>query len=106
LALFPPEALLPAHPRYPATPLSNHLFEVLREPLRQYVPDDNEYDAAFDWFEYLICLAHIDQQTTRPSSKKKRARRPTSIFGRLLGVSAGNKESEAFYAKLKRTLNS
>ena len=65
------------------TPLSNHLFEALREPLRDYLPDDAEYDAAFDWFEYLICLAHIDQQTTRAQSTKRKSRRPTSICGRL-----------------------
>lgn len=57
------------------TPLSNHLFEALREPLREYLPDDTEYDAAFDWFEYLICLAHIDQQTTRPQLDEEKSKK-------------------------------
>ncbi len=47
------------------TPLSNHMFEILREPLREYLPDDNAYETTFDWFEYLLCLAHVDQQGTR-----------------------------------------
>jgi hypothetical protein len=55
------------------TPLSNPLFEALREPLREYLPDDAEYDNAFDWFEYLICLAHIDQQTTRPQLDEEKS---------------------------------
>jgi hypothetical protein len=49
------------------------LFEALREPLREYLPDDAEYDNAFDWFEYLICLAHIDQQTTRPQLDEEKS---------------------------------
>lgn len=46
------------------TPLSNHLFSVLREPLREYLPDDALYDQAFDWFEYLFGLVHCDLETT------------------------------------------
>jgi hypothetical protein len=39
------------------TPLNNHLFETLRDPVREYLPDDDQYDDAFDTFEYLIALA-------------------------------------------------
>jgi hypothetical protein len=35
------------------TPLSDHLFEVLREPFRETVPADDDYDEAFLMFEYL-----------------------------------------------------
>jgi len=36
------------------TPYSDHLFEVLREPLRTYVPTDTDYEDAFLWFEYIL----------------------------------------------------
>jgi len=58
------------------TPLSNHLFEALREPLREYLPDDAIYEAAFDWLEYLICLAHINLQVTRPELQEEKAKNP------------------------------
>lgn len=37
-------------------PGSEHLYEVLREPLREYLPDDSRYDKCFDRFEYLLGL--------------------------------------------------
>ncbi len=49
------------------TPLSDRLFQVLRDPLREYLPSDSDYDHTFDWFEYLLCLCHCDAETTRPS---------------------------------------
>jgi hypothetical protein len=58
------------------TPLSNHLFEVLREPLRQYLPDDYVYETTFDWFEYLVCLTHIDQQGTRKEFEEEKSKKP------------------------------
>lgn len=39
------------------TPLSNHLFFALREPLRSVVLNDDAYDDAFLRFEYLFALA-------------------------------------------------
>jgi len=41
-------------------PMSEHLFEVLREPLRRYLPDDCDYEETFDRFEYLRALVHAD----------------------------------------------
>ena len=58
------------------TPLSDHLFEILREPLRQYLPDDAVYAATFDWLEYLICLAHIDQHVTRTQLREEKSKNP------------------------------
>jgi hypothetical protein len=46
------------HNRY--LPLNDHLAKVLREPLRPYLPDDADYDATFDRFEYLVSLAFAD----------------------------------------------
>jgi hypothetical protein len=69
------QRLLPGRERE-HTPLSNHLFEILREPLREYLPDDYVYDKTFDWFEYLLCLAHCDQQVTRPQLAQSKSENP------------------------------
>lgn len=42
------------------TPRSEHLFVVLREPVRRFLPDDKQYEDAFDQVEYLIALAYLD----------------------------------------------
>lgn len=42
------------------TPINNHLYELLREPLRGFLPDDILYKKCFDRFEYLLALVHCD----------------------------------------------
>ena len=42
------------------TPLSERMFSALREPLRRYLPDDDQYDENFDRFEYLLALVYAD----------------------------------------------
>lgn len=42
------------------TPVNNHLEEVLREPFREYLPDDDQYRKFFDRFEYLFALVYTD----------------------------------------------
>lgn len=42
------------------TPVSDHLFDVLREPLRYVIPDGERYAELFDRFECFIALAYID----------------------------------------------
>jgi hypothetical protein len=51
--------LLPGRDR-DFTPLNNHIFEFLRGLLREFVPGDQAYEDAFDWFEYLLGLVHCD----------------------------------------------
>jgi hypothetical protein len=46
------------------TPLNDYIFELLREPLREYLPADLAYDDTFDWFEYLLGLVHCNQSVT------------------------------------------
>ncbi len=41
-------------------PLSEHLFGMLREPLRRFLPDDAEYEDCFDRFEYVRSLVYAD----------------------------------------------
>jgi hypothetical protein len=43
-------------------PLSDYLFETLREPLREVLPDDSDYERCFDLFEYLSCLLYVDNR--------------------------------------------
>ena len=42
------------------TPLSDYLYRVLREALRDLLPDDVRYEYCFDRFEYLMALVHAD----------------------------------------------
>jgi hypothetical protein len=50
------------------TPLSDHLQQVLREPLREYLPQDEHYQKCFDRFEYLFALVHADLREKQESS--------------------------------------
>ncbi len=52
--------LLPGRDRH-FTPLNDYVFDVLREWVREYLPDDASYDRAYDWFEYLLGRAGPDQ---------------------------------------------
>jgi len=47
------------------TPANNHLFDVLRRPLKAYLPADDEYQRVFDTFEFLLSLVYAHQN---PSS--------------------------------------
>jgi hypothetical protein len=42
------------------TPLSDHLYEILRGPFREILPQDIRYQECFDRFEYLFALVHAD----------------------------------------------
>lgn len=43
------------------TPVSDYLNECLRIPLREFAPGEEDYQAAFDRFEYILALVHADQ---------------------------------------------
>ncbi|MDQ5825818.1 MAG: hypothetical protein M3441_16620 [Chloroflexota bacterium] len=59
------------------TPLNDHLHRILRDPLRKLIPDDADYDQAFDKFEYLLGLVHADL-------RRKADRNPWGPVGRFL----------------------
>jgi SIR2-like domain len=42
------------------TPFNDHIFGILREPFREYIPDDFKYEKEFDRFEYLLTLIYCD----------------------------------------------
>jgi hypothetical protein len=46
--------------RTSCTPASDYLYGTLRDVLRRYVPSDGAYQRAFDTFEFLVGLVHVD----------------------------------------------
>jgi len=62
------------------TPLSDLLFEILRDPLRPYLADDALYEATFDWLEFLFCLAYLDLQVTRSQLREDKAKDPNTYY--------------------------
>ena len=42
------------------TPSSDHIFDVMRPSVSEYVPDNREYEELFDVFEYLVALVCWD----------------------------------------------
>jgi len=56
-------------------PFSNYLFRTLREPLRDLLPSDSDYERFFDQYEYFLALTYVDL-------KKE-------IFGAFLGAPIG-----------------
>ena len=70
------------------TPLSNHLESVLREPLREFLPDDEDYRETFDWWEYLMALVFLDLTYSAENFRELRekggqpeGRAPVGCFG-------------------------
>lgn len=65
------------------TPLSNHLHKVIRVPLLPYLPGDLQFEDAFDWFEYLLCLCHCDAKFTRTELMRNPPPRLWAPIGRF-----------------------
>jgi hypothetical protein len=42
------------------TPMSEHFFQLLREPFRELLNDERQYERRFDRFEYLRSLLEVD----------------------------------------------
>jgi hypothetical protein len=61
------------------------LFQILRDPLREYLPDDVMYDAIFDWLEFLLSLVHIDVEVTRNQLREDKAKDPDCYYWTPLG---------------------
>ncbi len=47
------------------TPLSDRIFNLIREPLREVLPDDIQFKKCFDRFEYLFALCNYDNPDSR-----------------------------------------
>lgn len=46
-------------------PMSEHLHDVLRDPLKDYIPQDAQYDKHVDRFEFLLALVYGDETSKR-----------------------------------------
>lgn len=44
------------------TPMSDHLFELLREDFSDLIPDNEKYENCFDRFEYYVALLYADNE--------------------------------------------
>lgn len=42
------------------TSMNDRIFDILREPMREYLPDDERYADMFDRLEYLSALVYLD----------------------------------------------
>jgi hypothetical protein len=63
------------------TPANNHLFDIIRPFLKDYIPDDKEYDEVFDRFEYLFALNYIDLKTPDLANLNNDIWAPIGRFG-------------------------
>ncbi|HEX7181621.1 MAG TPA: SIR2 family protein [Thermoanaerobaculia bacterium] len=61
-------------------PMSEYLFESLREPLREHLRSDDNYANTFDILEYLLALAYLDQDPDKIGWC------PIGRFGNLLAI--------------------
>jgi hypothetical protein len=68
------------------TPISDHIHRILREPFREVLPQDAEYDLFFDKFEYLLALVHLELREQRG---RLPVWAPIGRFGWRNNVSAG-----------------
>lgn len=71
------------------TPANNYLFDIIRPLLKDYIPDDDEYEEIFDKFEYLFALNYIDLKTPDLASLNNHILAPIGRFGwkyRTVGI--------------------
>ncbi|OIQ10364.1 SIR2 family protein [Neomoorella thermoacetica] len=47
------------------TPLNEHIYNLLREPFKEFLPQERLYEECFDRFEYLFALVHADLHEKR-----------------------------------------
>jgi hypothetical protein len=57
--------MLPGFDRH-KTPLSDRLHDVLRDPLRPYLPDDEDFERMFDRFEYVLNVVSLSATRSAP----------------------------------------
>lgn len=76
------------------TKLSNYLYEILREPLKEFLHNENRYQKCFDIFEYLVALQHA-------YLRKKSGQNPWGPVGCF-----GWRYRDSNYDKLVRHINS
>jgi serine/threonine protein kinase len=81
------------------TPLSEHIFHILREPLRNLFADGRAYETAFDRFEYLLALTAADHWLQSNPTNRSFAV-PVGRFHRFFTVGASSFSIEAEVSKV------
>jgi len=61
------------------TPVSDHLCQLFRDPMREYKPAKDDYERTFDRFEYFLGLVHAD--INRRASGDNQLFGPIGCFG-------------------------
>lgn len=68
-------------PQFFYMPFSVHLARTLREPFREYLPNDDDYEEAFDVFEYLLGLVFVhERRKHRPDWSSEEGWGPVGRF--------------------------
>jgi hypothetical protein len=62
------------------TPLSDYLVEHLRAPLKEILPDNDDYERSFDLFEYLFYMLYVDATYTEIDEEGGPFRGPVGRF--------------------------
>jgi hypothetical protein len=79
--------------RLRASPVSSYLHAFLREPLREFLPLDADYDEAFDRFEYWFALIWTDENPKSASLDWVPVAAPLGRFASLRAPAAGDELS-------------
>jgi len=83
-------------------PLSLHLHKLLREPLKEFIPLDADYDDAFDRFEYLTALVWIDDN---PKSTNLGWVPADAPLGRFASANSSCSPGETFIEKISAEIS-
>jgi hypothetical protein len=88
------------------TPASDYLFEMIRPLLKDYIPDDKEYDEVFDRFEYLFALNYIDLNKPDLANLNNNIWAPTGRFSRKYGFDGTPFEDSPLFDYIEEIKNS
>jgi len=87
-------------------PASKRLFDIIRPLLKDYIPDDKEYDEIFDRFEYLFALNYIDLKTADLANLNNNIWAPTGRFSRKYGFDGTPFEDSPLFDYIEEIKNS
>lgn len=83
-------------------PMSEHLYTTLREPLREILPDEADYESRFDQFEYVRGVVHIAQRRRHnPGYPGAEGHGPAGRFGPRLRYQETRRALEQAEAELE-----
>ncbi|MFV8258306.1 SIR2 family protein [Bdellovibrio bacteriovorus] len=69
-------------------PMSDFLFDSIKEQFKDLVPDEESFVAAFDYFEYFLGMAYVDATETHPIKEEDGQSHSWAPLGRYAKRSA------------------